>query len=378
VFGVLDVLDDAVAKVAASEQSLDVVRLREIANRVEALWFRAIVEGERRGDWQAEGYVSAASWVRHRHRLTHGAAIDALACARTLDAMPALSHAFEAGEVSRQHVSVVARCRTAETAEQFARLDEAITVLATHLDPRALRNRLQHFCDALVGDDGGDRDERQHAQRSVYLSETIDGMGVLDGRLDPEGCTIVATTLKAYMDRDLQAGDTRTSAQRRADALVQVCTIAAAQLPDDPDCRYPAHFSINVDLQMLEGRAPESFLTNLRGEAADGPLSVATLRRLACDARISRVITDGASEPLDVGRLTRTHTAAQWRALVARDGGCVDPGCDRGPQWCRVHHKDHWIDDGPTDIDNLELRCGPHHRDAHRQDLQRRRRNRSP
>jgi hypothetical protein len=263
-------------------------------------------------------------------------------------------------------------------AERFAAVDEQIAVLAKALDPKALRHRLQHFCDACTGDDGASRDERQHTARRVYLSETIDGMGVIDGRLDPEGRMLVDATLQAYMDRDLQAGETRTTPQRRADALVQVCRVAAAALPDDPDCRYPAHFAINIDLEMLEGRAPETFLTDLRSEAAGGPLSVATLRRLACDARISRVITDGPSLPLDVGRASRNPTAAQWRALVKRDRGCVEPGCDRGPQWCHAHHKHHWIDDGPTDIANLELRCGRHHRDAHRHDTQRRRRNRSP
>ena len=100
----LDVLDDAVAKVAASEALLDVVRLRALANRVELVWLRAIAAAERRGEWHAQGYLSAAAWVRHRCGLTHPAAIDALGCARTLalgcartlDAMPALAGAFEA------------------------------------------------------------------------------------------------------------------------------------------------------------------------------------------------------------------------------------------------------------------------------------------
>jgi hypothetical protein len=94
-------------------------------------------------------------------------------------------------------------------------------------------------------------------------------------------------------------------------------------------------------------------------------LSVATLRRIACDARISRVITDGRSQPLDVGRTTRTVTAALWRALVARDGGCTHPGCDRPPGWCEAHHIKHWADGGTTTLDNLKLVCSRHHREEH-------------
>ena len=99
-------------------------------------------------------------------------------------------------------------------------------------------------------------------------------------------------------------------------------------------------------------------------------MSVATLRRIACDARIARVITDGRSQPLDVGRAIRTVTAAQWRALVARDGGCTHPGCDRPPGWCEAHHIEHWADGGTTTLDNLKLYCDRHHRDAHAHDDQ--------
>jgi hypothetical protein len=82
-------------------------------------------------------------------------------------------------------------------------------------------------------------------------------------------------------------------------------------------------------------------------------------------ARISRVITDGRSLPLDVGRATRTVAAAPWRALVVRDGGCTHPGCDRPPGWCEAHHVKHWADGGTTTLDSLKLYCDRHHHDAH-------------
>jgi hypothetical protein len=30
--------------------------------------------------------------------------------------------------------------------------------------------------------------------------------------------------------------------------------------------------------------------------------------------------------------------------------------------WCASHHLKHWADGGPTDLDNLVLLCGHHHR----------------
>jgi hypothetical protein len=49
-------------------------------------------------------------------------------------------------------------------------------------------------------------------------------------------------------------------------------------------------------------------------------------------------------------------------ALVVRDGGCTFPGCDHPGGWCQRHHIKGWINGGPTDLNNLTLVCGYHHR----------------
>jgi hypothetical protein len=96
-----------------------------------------------------------------------------------------------------------------------------------------------------------------------------------------------------------------------------------------------------------------------------GPITGEAARRIACDAGITRVITDGPSQPLDVGRRTRTVPPALRTALVVRDRGCVFPGCDRPPPWTDAHHLIHWADGGPTTLDNLALLCRRHHRVVH-------------
>ena len=68
---------------------------------------------------------------------------------------------------------------------------------------------------------------------------------------------------------------------------------------------------------------------------------------------------------LDVGRAQRLVTAAIWVALVVRDQHCAFPGCRRPPVMCHAHHVVHWIDGGPTSLDNLVLLCGTHHRIVH-------------
>ena len=67
---------------------------------------------------------------------------------------------------------------------------------------------------------------------------------------------------------------------------------------------------------------------------------------------MSRIITRGPSEVLDVGRRTRIVPNGLRRAVEIRDRHCTAPGCDRPPDWCDVHHVEHWADGGSTDLTN--------------------------
>ncbi len=96
-----------------------------------------------------------------------------------------------------------------------------------------------------------------------------------------------------------------------------------------------------------------------------GAISATAARRIACCAGIQRVVLDPAGAVLDVGREYRSATAAQFAALIARDGGCAFPGCTRPAAWCIAHHITHWVDGGPTNVDNMVLLCTWHHTVVH-------------
>ena len=98
-------------------------------------------------------------------------------------------------------------------------------------------------------------------------------------------------------------------------------------------------------------------------------LEPSVLRRIACDATIIPVVMGTRSEVLDVGRASRTIPPAIRRALIARDGGCVWPGCNVAPIGCDGHHLLHWADLGPTTLANLALLCRTHHKFLHQHDL---------
>ena len=107
------------------------------------------------------------------------------------------------------------------------------------------------------------------------------------------------------------------------------------------------HLVVSVDLATLQGRGEQ--LVDLDC----GPVTLDAVRRLACDASLTRVVMGPGSEPLDVGRRTRVVPASLRRALNHRDGGCTHPGCDTPAHWCDAHHITHWADGGGTDSANL-------------------------
>ena len=110
------------------------------------------------------------------------------------------------------------------------------------------------------------------------------------------------------------------------------------------------------------------------GLAADHDSSSATEalqgRLQTAMALLPPVLGGAPTQPLDVGRATRVVQPAQRMALAVRDRGCVFPGCDRPLAWCDAHHLWHWVDGGPTDLNNLALLCRAHHRAVHEEGWQ--------
>ena len=120
-----------------------------------------------------------------------------------------------------------------------------------------------------------------------------------------------------------------------------------------------AQLTVTIDFEDLKAATADA---NGQLVYGDG-LSAATVRRLACDAKIIPLVLGSNSEPLDVGRSERLVTRAIRRALNARDRGCVI--CGAPPIMCDAHHLVSWIDGGETKVSNLVVLCRRHHIDLH-------------
>ena len=118
------------------------------------------------------------------------------------------------------------------------------------------------------------------------------------------------------------------------DRLVDICGHALDTGHTGASGGVRPHLLVTTPLSVITGAgADHPASTEVAEVAWTGHLTNEATRRLACDAEITRVVVDPPSQPLDVGRTTRTVPAHLRNALIVRDRGCVAEGCDRPPAW---------------------------------------------
>ncbi|HSJ51071.1 MAG TPA: DUF222 domain-containing protein [Actinomycetota bacterium] len=352
---------DVLAELPDSRLEDDFGELHRSVELLEAERLRRLAEIDRRRLFERDGHLSAAAWLVRVFRVAWGAARDQVRLARALDVMPITRQAVEDGEMSLSSARVLASARDADPAA-FPRSEPLLVGTAVTHSPGELQRAVVLWRDAVEREAGIDADERLRKRRGLYASKTFLGMVRLDGDLDPDGGEPVLRALQAVIDSQARsvANDERTPAQRRADALGEICRqwLELAERPvvagEKP------HVTVTVDVRTLSHGDGVAELDHA------GPVPAEVARRLACDASVRRVVLSARSEPLDVGRRTPLVPPSMRRALLVRDRRCRFPGCDRAHTWCDAHHVRHWADGGPTALANLILLCRRHHRLVHR------------
>ncbi len=236
------------------------------------------------------------------------------------------------------------------------------------MEPVALRRAAEHILEIVDPDKAEERqrkaledaEKRAVRDRALSWSPFHDGTGRerLTGVFGAEDAATIKAALEA-LTQPAGPDDTRTAAQRRADALTDVCrySLASGDLPDDGGDAAKVVVTINFDA--LAAGVGAGVLDN------GVSLTPEAVRRLACHAGIVPAVLGSRSVPIDLGKARRLFTGAARRALVLRDRGCAFPGCDRPPKWTEGHHIVHWSRGGRTDLRNGVLLCGHHHRVIH-------------
>jgi hypothetical protein len=358
----LDELRSEDLRFASDDELADDLGELERATRVlEAERARRLAEVDHRGLWSLDGHLSLVSWLAARLCVGFARASLQVRVARALKEMPATAEALGEGELSSEAVTLLVSARDVAP-DAFQEAELMLVKAAANLTPRNFRHAIDYWRQAADSAAAEERARRSHDLRHLHVSPTLEGMVRVDGNLDPECGQTLITAIRSVQDAWVRVGadDLRTAPQRRADALGELCR----RWLDSSDRAEVAgerpHVTVTVDLESLEGR-----LGHICELEDTGPIAPEAARRLACDASVSRVITRGRSEPLDVGSRTAVVPAGLRRALAVRDGGCRFPGCGRPQAWCDGHHVRHWVDGGPTSLENLVLLCRPHHRAVH-------------
>jgi hypothetical protein len=340
----------------------DFAELQRAAELIDAERLRRLAEIERRGLYARDGHLSTASWLATTFKMAWGTAKEQVRIARALEEMPRTRQALDDGDLSMSRVRVLVAARDADPSA-FRDSETALVEAACIHSVQDLRRVAAYWRQAVERQAALDGEEKLREHRRLHASVTFQGMVRVDGTLDPETGETLLSALQAVLDAESRsgpAGDDRTPAQRRADALGEICR----QWLDRGDRPTVAgerpHVTLTVDTDAVrDGSGAISEMDYV------GPVSPTVARRVLCDAAIRRIVMAGPSEPLDVGRQTPVISPAMRRAVIARDRHCRFPGCDRPHTWCEAHHVVHWADGGPTAVLNLILLCRRHHRMVH-------------
>jgi hypothetical protein len=359
------------------DELLELLTALEVdARRRAAVGYAVVAELEARGVAAEVGCSSTAVLLSERLRIGRREAAGRVRLAAELGPRRALSGqpspakfplvaaAVADGAIGDRHAALI--CRTIDSLpdavlEQAGAVEATLVEHARSLNPDQLAV-LTRTVRACLDPDGVLACERDHdRRRHATLTLLPDGSGRLQACLTGEATavwqTILSTLARPAPDGATGERDRRSAGQRRHDALLDAGQrlLRAGTLPDAGGT--PATVLLTVTLEQVEAR------TGVVTTAHGGRISVPQALRIAAEADIVPVVVGDAGGVLGYGLTRRTASIGQRRALAARDGGCSFPGCDRPPDWCETHHVIPWVDGGCTDLQNLTLVCGFHHRE---------------
>ena len=342
----------------AAHSRLDAAELAAV-RALEALEIATKGEGLGPAHWIARHTGAARSEAGGRVRLAGYA-----------EHMPLSAAALEAGEISLDHLRVLARCVGPKTRDQFTVDEPTLLARARETGVDELAKSVEYWLDRMRPEEPERRDPAE--DDVAFIKKKLGGRWRLTADFGILGAELNAALQQKGSElfhADRRAGEadptdpiaTRGHPQRVAAALFELVGLGAAADDQLTDRRRPAITAV-VDQPTICGRDTE----NPIHETDDGTvLSRQLLEMWLCDCSLARVVLGADSMPINLGRAVRTPSAAQRRALVVRDRGCVVPGCERPPAWCDAHHVPEWEHGGRTDLDAMALLCRHHHGRVH-------------
>jgi hypothetical protein len=287
-------------------------------------------------------------------------------------ALPATAEAARAGEISSEHIHVIAKHMKAlpddvrKNLTQRQAVENVLVAQAQLSGPRTVDTRGYEILNKINPDGTEPKDKPEKDPHNELNLQTLrDGRVKGKFELDKEAGAWLKATLSPFAKpHPVSDGkrDLRTVAERHGDALADLIKLAADAdgMPTEGGAK--PHIAVTLPLEVLRTGLGDALLDGA------GHLSAAEARRLACDAHIIPVVLGSKSEPIDVAVPSYTVPTRMRRSIVLRDRGCAFPECECAPSTCESHHITPWHQGGETRQSNLMLLCGRHHRLIHNSD----------
>ncbi len=337
----------------------DLVELERLLGLLEAVRLRRLEAFAREGAHHSLGFPSATAFLKHRCGLGGGRAHRLVHQAHTLSSAPHVFSGWTGGRLSSDQTFQLLRVADRAPGE-FGSAEETLVGIVEDLSVSDTGRALEYWFQSVDGPGALADEMTQRQRRGLSVSKSFDGMGRVDGDLTGLAHETLTTALDALMPPP-GPGETRTSSQRRHDALEDLARYYLDHTDTPMVGGEKPHLTVISDLDGLQGMAGGIHETE-NGQV----LTVAQIRALACDSSVTRIVLDPDSEIIDVGRRTRVIPTALRRAITLRDRHCTwKKGCDRPARWCDIHHDQHWANGGTTSLDNCRLLCRYHHTLTH-------------
>lgn len=295
--------------------------------------------------------------------------------------LPVVADAVRGGTITTDQLEVIgkamSRLRTnpSVAADASAAAERELVDQAAAFGPVDLKLIADKIDDVLLPDGSLPPERIARARRELRIGpERRDGTHDISGSLTRVAAArlhAVLSPLAAPRSSSDPMGDDRTPGQRLHDALDDAMArlLDSGTLPASGGTPATVHINVDADrfLAAVEAHLPGQPDSLAAGTTAFGErLTFSEIVQLAEQAEIIPAFMSRTDGILAYGASRRIATKNQTNALISRDLGCSFPGCDAPAEWCQRHHVVAWYRGGPTDLSNLTLLCGFHHREFER------------
>jgi len=392
-----------------------------------AQWLGWLAVYDRREGYLTWGCRSAAHWLNWKCAMSLKTAHEHVRVAAALEELPAIRKAFGEGKLSYSKVRAMTRVATIDS--ELDLCDVALSLTASQLEATCAKFRIakqglgetESAAAAFASRKVTSRNNHDGTATIVVvlpvdtaklLAETIDARvdEIVDDATDNNNNTenevdglltrreVVAqrgglAAMRADAIVDIVTGDDMSTAS--VTVLTDLATITEPDSQTSSETGTPAHRNPKTgqvpepgtDPQLGAGSQPGTgansgvvfkAVTDFRPGSGLDPrlfggvceidgwrIAPEIARRLGCDSQVRLMVTDSHGDPVTEGPQTRVPSRAQRRALNKRDNNtCQFPGCDTSRR-LHAHHVVHWINGGPTELENLILLCSFHHHTVH-------------